>query len=90
MNSLFSLFESTGASTFSEIRQDMGHSLGNMKKMLDTMPREQRDAVWGALLKLLKTGGDNVVQETRKVLQTRLEAITAALERDRKQENLDA
>ena len=90
VNSLFSLFEATGASTFTQIKQDMTHSLSNMKKMLDAMPKEQREAMWGSLSKLLKTGGGNAVQETKKALLAKLESFTATLEREKKQENLDA
>ena len=90
VNTMFTLFEATGADTFSQIKQDMTHSLGSMKKMLDAMPKEQREAVWGSIVRLLKTGGDNVMQETKKALLSKLEAFTASLERDKKQENLDA
>ena len=89
VNSLFSLFESTGADTFSQIKQDIVGSIVSMKKMLDTMPKEQRDAVWGIIMRLVKTGSDNMLQETRKAFLSRLEAITAptAKEQDKKQED---
>ena len=90
VNSLFDALEATGADTITQIKQDIVGSLVSMKKMMGTMPKEQREAVWGSLVQLIKTGGGNVMQETRKALLSRLESVTAALEREKKRENLDS
>ena len=75
VNSLFSLLESTGADTLSQIRQEKMRALANMAKMLDTMGKEQREAIWNPLLRLFKTGGGNVVQDAKRTLMSRLEAL---------------
>ena len=86
VNTLFGLFEATGANTFTQIKQEKMQSLSSMKKMLDTMPKEQREKVWNTLMQLIKTGGDNMMQDAKRAILSRLEAFAA---RDKKQENPD-
>ena len=90
VNSLFSLLEATGASTFDQIKQDKLGAIMSMKKMISSMPREQRESVWNALMELLKAGSDNVMQETIKTLKTKLETVASALGQDKKPEGQDA
>ncbi len=75
VGTLFDLLESTGADTLSQIRQDKLRALSNMKKMLDTMEKERREAVWNALLELIRTGSENMIQDARRSLLNRLEAL---------------
>ncbi len=77
VNNLFGLFEATGAETFDDIRQNMVGSLVKMKKMMDTMDREQREILWEALMQLLKMSCDNMLQETRKAVLSKLNGIGA-------------
>ena len=84
MGTLFGLLEATGAETIPQIKQDMMGALSGMKKMVDGMPKEDREAVWGIVSKLLKTGGENVWQEAKKVLNAVLESF-AAREKDKLQ-----
>ena len=83
VNALFSLFEATGLETFSQMKQEIVHSLSSMKKMLEAMPQDQRDAVWGALTQLMKTGGDSVLQDARRSLNAWTETWAA---REKKQQ----
>ena len=78
VQSLFSLVESTGAYTVDQIMRDKRRSLASMRKMLASMPREQREKVWNMLAELLVTGGGNVIQDAKRGLMTRLEAISMA------------
>ena len=82
VGTMFGLLEATGAETIPQIRQDMMGALSSMKKMLDGMPKEDRDAVWAIITKLLKTGGENVLQEAKKGLNALLESF-AAREKDK-------
>ena len=82
VGTLFGLLEATGAETIPQIKQDMVGALSSMKKMLDTIPKEDRDAVWAIIAKLLKTGGENVWQEAKKGLSAVLESF-AAREKDK-------
>ncbi len=82
VGTLFGLLEATGKETITQIKQDVVGSLTNMKKMMDGMPREDRDAVWALIVKLMKTGGENVLQEAKKGLNAVLESI-AAREKDK-------
>lgn len=77
VGTLFGLLEATGAETIPQIKQDMVGALSNMKKMLDTIPKEDRDAVWAIIGKLLKMGGENVWQEAKKGLSAVLESFAA-------------
>ena len=82
VSTLFGLLEATGAQTIPQIKQDMVGSLANMKKMMDNTPKEDRDAVWAIIGKLLKMGGVNVLQEAKKGLNAVLESI-ASREKDK-------
>ena len=82
---LFGLLESTGAQTIPQLKQDMVGALANMKKMLDNTPKEDRDAVWAIIAKLLKMGGENVWQEAKKALNALLVSV-ASREKDKKPE----
>ena len=75
---------------FRQMMNELNSRFGRHITISHRTTKEQREAVWGSLVRLLKTGGDNVMQETRKALLTKLEAFMASLERDKKQENLDA
>ena len=77
VTTLFGLLEATGAQTIPQIKQDMVGSLANMKKMMDNTPKEDRDAVWAIIAKLLKMGGENVWQEAKKGLNAVLESIAS-------------
>ncbi len=78
VNTLFSLLASTGHENISEIKNDIPAALSRMKKMLDTMPREQRDKSWNMLIQLFSKGAGNLLQETRKGLMAVLENWTSA------------
>ncbi|MBQ6256241.1 MAG: DUF2974 domain-containing protein, partial [Clostridia bacterium] len=82
VGTLFGLLEATGAETIPQIKQDMVGALSNMKKMLDKTPKEDRDAVWAIIARLLKMGGENVWQEAKKGLNAVLESF-AAREKDK-------
>ena len=77
VSTLFGLLEATGAQTIPQIKQDMVGSLANMKKMMDNTPKEDRDAVWAIIAKLLRMGGENVWQEAKKGLNAVLESIAS-------------
>ena len=85
VGTLFGLLESTGAQTIPQLKQDMVGALANMKKMLDNTPKEDRDAVWAIIAKLLKMGGENVWQEAKKALNALLVSV-ASREKDKKPE----
>ncbi len=85
VGTLFGLLEATGKETITQIKQDVVGSLTNMKKMMDGMPKEDREAVWALIVKLMKTGGENVLQEAKKGLNAMLESI-AAREKEKLQE----
>ncbi|MBQ8159726.1 MAG: DUF2974 domain-containing protein [Clostridia bacterium] len=63
VNTLFGLLESTGKSTLGQIRKDVVPSLNEMRKMLENMPKEDRDVTWNMILQLLQTGTGSIVQE---------------------------
>ena len=77
VGTLFGLLESTGAETIPQIKQDMVGALGNMKKAMENIPKEDRDALWAIIAKLLKMGGENVLQEAKKGLNAVLESIAS-------------
>ena len=77
VNSLFSLFEATGKETFADILQEKGRSLATMGKTLETMPRDQRAAVWGMLSGLVFTGSENLYQNARRGVRQLLDGLTA-------------
>lgn len=79
VNTLFGMFEATGAETFDQIKQDIVGSLIKMQKMMASLPKEQRDMLWDALMQLAKTGSENMLQGTGKALFNRLNSIGAAL-----------
>ena len=87
VNSLFSLFEATGKETFAEILQEKGKSLSSMYKMLETMPKEQRVAVWGMLNGLVITGSENLYQNAKRGVRQLLENVITR-DREKKQEGL--
>ena len=74
VGTLFGLLEATGAETIPQIKQDVVGALNSMRKMLETIPKEDRDAVWAIVTKLLKMGGENVWQEAKKGLSAFLES----------------
>ena len=75
VNTLFGLLESTGKATIGEIKGDMLGSLLSMKKMLETMQKEQRDTIWNMLVQFFMAGSDTLLQGTKKALLSRLETI---------------
>ena len=72
MNTLFGLLESTGRTTFGEIKSDLPGSLASMWKMLETMKKEQREVVWNMIMQFIAAGGDTILQEMRKFLLGKL------------------
>ncbi len=76
VNTLFSLLESTGKATIGEIKGDLPGSLISMRRMLDTMPKEQRDTIWNMITQFFATGSDTLLQETKKSLLSRLETFS--------------
>lgn len=70
VTTLFGLLESTGHDTISDIRGDLPNALANMWKMLEAMPKEQRDVSWNMLTELISIGSgralESMAQETRK------------------------
>ena len=77
VNSLFRLFEATGKETFADILQEKGKSLAIMGKTLETMPRDQRAAVWGMLSGLVFTGSETLYQNARRGVRQLLDGLTA-------------
>ena len=77
VGTLFGLLEATGAQTIPQLKQDMVGALANMKKMMDTIPKEDRDALWAIIAKLLKTSGENVWQEAKKGMNALLESVAS-------------
>ena len=77
VNSLFSLFEATGKETFADILREKGKSLAIMGKTLETMPRDQRAAVWGMLSGLVFTGSETLYQNARRGVRQLLDGLTA-------------
>lgn len=75
VNTLFGLLESTGKATIGEIKGDIPGSLLSMKKMLETMQKEQRDTIWNMLVQFFMAGSDTLLQGTKKALLSRLETI---------------
>ncbi len=75
VNTLFGLLESTGHATLGEIKSDIPGALASMWKMLETMPKEERETTWNMIAQLFMTGSDNIIQETRKSLLSRLGAF---------------
>lgn len=72
VNTLFGLLESTGRTTFGEIKSDLPGSLASMWKMLETMKKEQREVVWNMIMQFIAAGGDTILQEMRKILLGKL------------------
>ena len=72
VNTLFGLLESTGRTTFGEIKSDLPGSLASMWKMLETMKKEQREVVWNMIMQFIAAGGDTILQEMRKFLLGKL------------------
>ena len=86
INSLFSLFEATGKETFAEILQEKGKSLSSMRKMLENIPREQREAALAVVGRLIRVGGDNLYQDAKRGFRALLDNIASFPDHDRKQE----
>lgn len=86
VGTLFGMLESTGKETISQIKQDKMGSLSNMKKMINNTPKEDREAVWAIITKLLKMGGENVWQEAKKEMNAALASI-ASRDKDKLPEN---
>ena len=84
VQTLFGIFEASGADTFDGIRQDLMNSLNNMRRMMSATPKEQRDIVRDMLKQLAKTGGDHVLQETKKSFFSVLDNFLRSWERDDK------
>ncbi len=85
VTTLFGMLESTGAETIPQLKQDMIGSLSNLKKMIDHVPKTDRDALWAIIVKLLRMGRESVLQEAKKELNAALESV-ANREKDK---NLD-
>ncbi len=75
VNTLFGVLQATGADTITQIKRDLVGALSNMKKMLDRIPKEDRDVMWSIVTRLLKMGGENAWQETKKELNAVLESV---------------
>lgn len=75
VNTLFGLLESTGRATIGEIKGDLLGSLSSMWKMLESMPKEQREITWNMITQFIAAGSDTILQEIRKTLVSRIESI---------------
>lgn len=84
VNTLFGLLESSGVETISQLRTEKTRALTNI--LLSSMDKERREAVWGPLLQLFKTGGGSVVHDARRTLKDRLEALGITVTLDKKPE----
>ena len=72
VNTMFGLMEATGRTTISEIKANLTGSLLSMWKMLDSMPKEQRETVWNMIMQFVSAGSDTILQETRKLILSKL------------------
>ena len=85
VDALFAMLEATGADTFSQMKKEKGKAVSSMWKILEAMPRETREAVWGMLAQLVKTGSGNVMQDARRGFSGILGTLTSPTrERDEK------
>lgn len=75
VNTLFGLLESTGRATIGEIKGDLLGSLSSMWKMLESMPKEQREITWNMITQFIAAGSDTILQEIRKTLVSRIGSI---------------
>ena len=75
VNTLFGLLESTGRATIGEIKGDIPGSLSSMWKMLESMPKEQRETVWNMISQFFAAGSDTILQEIRKALVSKIGSI---------------
>ena len=90
VSTLFGMLEATGHETLSGIKSDLPAALANMKKMLDSIPKEQRETSWNMLVQFFTLGGGNVIQETKKSIKAILDSLTAAKPENRKTPEPDA